>query len=148
MEVDRVMGSIYLADPSVDIHHLISISSYHTMKIHSILPNFWSHLLCPRCHGSTQWGGFSTPGSVICSHLISILLEQELLMVRESVWMSREVWQSVDGGLAAFYLYCFTTMASKWCISKFTRWWCPGAPMSMLDSHLRTDWLYVYMYRA
>jgi len=35
-EVDRVMGSIYSADPGVDRHHLISISSYHTMKIHTL----------------------------------------------------------------------------------------------------------------
>jgi len=35
-EVDRVMGSIYSADPGVDRHHPISISSYHTMKIHTL----------------------------------------------------------------------------------------------------------------
>jgi hypothetical protein len=40
-EVDRVTGSIYSADPRVDRHHLISISSYHTMKIHTLaFPNF------------------------------------------------------------------------------------------------------------
>ena len=33
LEVDRVTGSIYSADPGVDRHHLISISSYHAMKI-------------------------------------------------------------------------------------------------------------------
>jgi hypothetical protein len=36
MVVDSVMGSIYSADPGVDRHHLISISSYHTMKIHTL----------------------------------------------------------------------------------------------------------------
>jgi len=35
-EVDRVTGSIYSADPGVYIHHLISISFYHTMKIHTL----------------------------------------------------------------------------------------------------------------
>jgi len=35
-EVDRVMGSIHSADPGVDRHHLISTSSYHTMKIHTL----------------------------------------------------------------------------------------------------------------
>jgi len=41
MEVHRVMGSIYSADPGVDRHHLISISSYHTMKIHTVsFPTF------------------------------------------------------------------------------------------------------------
>jgi len=40
-EVDRVMGSIYAADLGVHRHHLISISCYHTMKIHTLFcPNF------------------------------------------------------------------------------------------------------------
>jgi len=40
-EVDRVTGSIYSADPGVDRHHLISISTYHTMKIHNLsFPTF------------------------------------------------------------------------------------------------------------
>jgi len=40
-EVDRVMGSIYSADPGVDRYHLISISSYHTMKIQTLsVPTF------------------------------------------------------------------------------------------------------------
>jgi len=39
--VDRVMGSIYSADHGIDRHHLISISSYHTMKIHTLsFPTF------------------------------------------------------------------------------------------------------------
>ena len=39
--VDRVTGSIYLADPGVDRYHLISISSYHTMEIHTLsFPTF------------------------------------------------------------------------------------------------------------
>jgi len=40
-EVDRETGSTYLADPGVDRHHLISILSCHTMKIHTLsLPSF------------------------------------------------------------------------------------------------------------
>jgi len=40
-EVDRVTGSIYSADPGADRHHLISISCYHTMKIHTLsFPTF------------------------------------------------------------------------------------------------------------
>jgi hypothetical protein len=35
-EVDRVMGSMYLADPRVDRCHLTSIWSFHTMKIHTL----------------------------------------------------------------------------------------------------------------
>jgi len=34
-EVERVMESIYSADHGVDSHHLI-ISSYHTMKLHTL----------------------------------------------------------------------------------------------------------------
>ena len=40
-EVDRVTGKIYLADPGVYGQHLISISSYHPMKIHTLfIPTF------------------------------------------------------------------------------------------------------------
>jgi len=40
-EVDRVTGSIYSAYSGVDRHHLISISSYHTMNIHTLsFPTF------------------------------------------------------------------------------------------------------------
>ena len=35
-EVARVTGSVYSADPRVDRHHLIPISSYHPMKIHTL----------------------------------------------------------------------------------------------------------------
>ena len=39
--MDRVTGSVYLADPGVDRHHLISIFSYHTLKIHTLsFPTF------------------------------------------------------------------------------------------------------------
>jgi len=34
-EVDGVTGSVYSADSRVDRHHLMSISSYHTTKIHT-----------------------------------------------------------------------------------------------------------------
>ena len=40
-EVDGVPGSIYSADLGVDRHHLISISSNHLMKIHTLsFPTF------------------------------------------------------------------------------------------------------------
>jgi len=40
-EVDRVTGIIYSADRGVHRHHLISISSYNTMKIHTLsFPTF------------------------------------------------------------------------------------------------------------
>ena len=101
-EVERVTGSIYLADPGVD-RPLISILSYHTMKMHYLSQPFGftrsvRDIVDPRnCVGS------STPGSIISSHPIPTLLEPEPLFLMNSVWMSREVWRrSVDGGLSAF----------------------------------------------
>jgi len=91
-----VTGSIYSADPGVDRHHLISISSYHTMKIHTLsFPTFGltrsvRDIVDPRnCVGS------STPGNIISSHPIPAFF------LMNSVWMSREVRRSVDGGLSA-----------------------------------------------
>jgi hypothetical protein len=40
MEVDRVLGSIYLPDSGVHRHHLICISSYHIINIHTL--SFWT----------------------------------------------------------------------------------------------------------
>ena len=99
-EVERVTGSIYSADPGVDRHDLISILSYHTMKIHTLsFPAFGltRDIMDPRnCVAS------STLGSIISSHPIPSLLEPELLFLMNSLWMLREVWRSVDGGLSAF----------------------------------------------
>jgi hypothetical protein len=75
--VDRVMGSIYSADPKVDRHHLnFHLILSYNQNTHSIFPNFWSHSLCPKC-GFTQLCGSSTPGSIIPSHPISALLQPE-----------------------------------------------------------------------
>ena len=100
-EVQRVTGSIYSADPVVDRHHLISIFSYHTMKIHYLSQLFGltrsvRDVMDPRnCVGS------STLGSIISSHPIPTLLEPEPLFLMNPLWMSREVRRSVDGGLSA-----------------------------------------------
>ena len=83
------MQSIYLGDPGVDRHHLISISSYHTMKIHTLsFPTFGRtrsvrDILDPR-----NWVGSSMPGSIISSHLIPTLLEPDPLFLMNSIWMS------------------------------------------------------------
>ena len=68
--------------------HFHLILSYNENTL-SIFPNFWSHSLCPSCHGSMQLRGSSTPGSIISSHLILILVEPEPLFLMNSVWMSR-----------------------------------------------------------
>jgi len=44
----------------------------------------------------------STLGSIMSSHPIPTLLEPERLFLMNSVWMSGEVRQSVDGGLSDF----------------------------------------------
>jgi hypothetical protein len=57
----------------------------------------------PRFCGSTKLRGSSWPGNIISSHL-SALLKLELLPVTNSIWMSREVWRNVDGGLPTVYV--------------------------------------------
>ena len=44
----------------------------------------------------------STPGSIMSSHPIPTLLEAEPIFLMNSIWMMREVWWSVDGGLSDF----------------------------------------------
>ena len=102
-EVERVTWSIYLAHPGVDRHHLISISSYHTMKIHTLcFPTFGLTRSVRDIVGPHNGMGSSTPDSIISSHPIPTLLEPELLYLMNSIWMLREVWLSVDGGRSAF----------------------------------------------
>jgi len=100
-EVERVTGSRYSADPGVD-RHLISILSYHTMKIHYLSQPFGlTHSvrdIMDPCN--CVWA--STPGNIISSHPIPTLLEPELLFRMNSLWMSWEVRRSVEGGLSAF----------------------------------------------
>jgi hypothetical protein len=55
--VDRVTRNMYSANPRVDRHHLISISSNHTMKVWTLSSStfvrsrfFW-YLIDPHCHG-------------------------------------------------------------------------------------------------
>jgi hypothetical protein len=118
-KLERVTGSIYSADPKVDRHHLISISSYHTMKIHTIsFPTFGLTRSVCDIVGPRNCVVSPTPGSIISSHPIPTLLEPEPLFLMNSGWMLREVRRSVDGGFSAFLLYHFTATASEWCISK------------------------------
>jgi hypothetical protein len=139
MEVEWAARSIYSGVPGVHRHHLIFISTCHTTIIQIIFPNFWFYSLFPRFCGSTQLLESWWPGSIIWSHL-PMQLELELLFLTNSVWMLRRVWRNVDGGLSAFKLRLFTTMASKWCMSSFSQWASPGAPPIMLNYHL-------YIYR-
>jgi hypothetical protein len=74
--MDCATGSTYSGVPGVDKHHLIIISS-----------------------GFSQMRGFSWPGSFILSYKLPTLLKLELVCLTNSAWMSREVWQNVEGGL-------------------------------------------------
>jgi len=55
--------------------------------------------------GSTQLRGFSRLGSIISSHFLPRLLELEPFFLKNSIWMSREVWRNVNGGLTAVDVY-------------------------------------------
>ena len=117
-EVERVMGSIYLADPRAD-RHLISIVSYHTMNIHYLSQLFGVTRSVHDIMDRRNCVGSPTPGSIISSHPIpTTLLEPEPLFLINSLSMSREVQRSVEVGLAAFSLHYFHATASRWCISK------------------------------
>ena len=94
-------GSRYSADPGVD-RHLISILSYHTMKIHYLSQPFGLTHSVRDIMDPCNCVGSSTSGSIISSHPIPTLLEPERLFLTNSLGMSQEVWRSVEGGLSAF----------------------------------------------
>jgi len=96
-EMDPATGSIYLADPGVDRHHLI------IRNRHSIFPSSWSHALLPSFDRSTQFVWFIMAGyPFISSHPLPTLLEPEPLFLKNSLRMPREVRRSVDDGLSSF----------------------------------------------
>jgi len=68
---DKATGSIYSADPGVDRHHLISIYSYHTMKIYTLsFPTF----------GLTRSvRDFVDPHSWVVSYLLTVLRSSSLM---------------------------------------------------------------------
>jgi len=69
MEIHSTTGSIYLAHPQVNRHHLIIRNK------HSIFPSSWSHALLLNFYGSTRFGwilvhscqAFTDPHIVCCS---------------------------------------------------------------------------------
>jgi len=85
-EMAWVKESIHLAYPRADRHHFTSMSSYHTMKIHTVFFQTFGHTsLCLRLLESTHMCGFSTSGSIVSCEPISALLEPELLSRTNSV---------------------------------------------------------------
>ena len=77
-EVDRVMGSIYSADPGVDRHHLISISSYHMMKIDT--PSFPTFGLSHSVRDFLDPRTCMDPHSQVVSYLLTLLLRSWSIM--------------------------------------------------------------------
>jgi len=148
MVVDRVMGSLYSPDPRVDRYYLISISTCHTLKIHTL--SFQTFSVTHSFHS------FVDPGYCLyppCQVEIYLLTRFQL-----SSNPNRCLWWSLFGcceqcgrvlmvSVSAFSQHCFTTMASKWCMSKYSQWACPGAPPIMLKYHLEPDRLYGYIKR-
>ena len=136
-DLDKMTERIYSADPGVDRYHLIFT--------HSIIPDTWSHSLCLCFQRFTQWRESCTLDDIISSNHITMLLQSDLLLPMNLVWMSRKVQWYVDGGLSALKLCCFTTMASSWCTSKCSQRGWPCAFPIFLDYQLHPDWPYGYL---
>jgi len=77
-EVDRVTVSIYSADPGVDRHHLISISSYHTMKIHT--RSFSTFGLTRSVRDFVYPRNCMDPHGRVLSYLLTVFLRSSSLM--------------------------------------------------------------------
>jgi hypothetical protein len=131
MEVDRGTGSINSADPGVYRHHLVSLSSYYTMKIPTLsFPTF----------GLTR----SVRDFLDSQHrVVSYLLTQFLrsLNHKHSVVRIQCGCGKMCGGVLMVGSLPSSSIVSPQrpltcCISKFSQWACPGAPPIMLDYHL------------
>jgi len=143
-EVDRVTGTKYLVDPRVDKHHLISISLYYIMTIHTLtFPTFSPTCSVRDCVDPCNCMHPQHRVISYLSHTIATLLKLEPLFLMNSVWMWWDMQRIVNSGLCALLLHCFTTVASKWCICKFSQWAYLDMPPIMLEYHLRPDWPYV-----
>ena len=84
-EMDRVTGSIYSGDPTVDslnriLYHLISTHLNIERITHLIHRIFWFHSLCPTLRG------YSQPCSTIPAYPLPPLLEPEQLIPTNSFW--------------------------------------------------------------
>jgi len=131
-EVDRVKGSIYSADPGVDRHHLISISSCHKIKIHTLsFPTF----------GLTHTvRDFVVPHN--CMDPQRRVVSYDLTRFLCSSKQNRSFSTTLFGYRERYgrvLMVCSAPSSSKWCISKFSEWACQGAPPNMLKYHLQPD---------
>ena len=144
-EVDRVTRSIYSADPGVDRHNLSSISSYHTMNIHTLsFPTFgltcsvWDFVDACNC---------VDPQSQAVSYLLIQLLPSS--NQKHSFWWILvrccERWGGVLMVCSLPSSYIVSPQRPPSGVSLSSQWACAGAPQIMLDYHLQPDWLYVYI---
>jgi len=121
-EVDRVTGSTYSADPGVYRHHLISISCYHTMRMHT---------LCFPTFGLTRSvRDFVDPGNCVDPQrqLVSYLLTQVLPSSNQKLsvsWISSGCREKCSGVLMVGSLPSSSIVSPqqppKWCISKLSQ---------------------------
>jgi len=145
MEVDRVMGSIYSADPGADWHHLIPMYSYHTMKIHTL--SFPTFVLTRSVQDFMDRHNCVDPQRQVVLYHVTRFVHSSNQNC--SCWwipfgcrqIAAECWWWALCLLAP----SFQHNSSKWCISTFSQWVCPDTPPIILDYHLRPDWPYVYM---
>jgi len=147
-QVDRVTGNRYSADPGVYRHHLISSSSYHTMKIHTLsFPTFgltrsvWDYL------NPCNW---VDPQRQVESYLLTRFLHSS--NQKSSFLWIQSGCRGKRGGVLMVGSVPSSCIISpqwppKWCISKFSQWACIDTPLIMLDYHLWPDWPYVYIFK-
>jgi len=139
-EVDIVTGSVYSADPGVDRHHLISISSHHTMKIHTLSFTTFGFTWCVR--DFVDPSNRRDPQRRVVSNLLTRFLRFSREH-RSSSW----ILFGCPERFGDVSMVGSQPSSSKCYISKFCLWACPGAPPIILDYNLWPDWPYVHIYR-
>jgi len=136
-----VTGSIYSADPGVDRHHLISISSYHTMKIHTL--SFPTFGLTHSVRDFVDPRNGMDPQRRVVSYLLTRFLHSSS-QHRSFSWIPFRFRETCGGVLMVGSLPSSSIVSPQRLprgASLCSQWACPGAPPIMLDYHLQPDWL-------
>jgi len=142
-EVETVTLSTYSADPRVDRHHLISILSYHTMKIHTLsFPTFG----LTRCVQD-----FMYPQCQVASFLLTRFLHssnQHSPFLWIPFWSHERCGRVLMIGFVPSHSIVSLQRPFKWWITKYFQWAFQGAAPIMSEYQLRLDWPYVHIYRV